>query len=138
MCHLCYAYLSEAMPIIIQSYGLSCHVYADDIAIFTSFTVFDQISALNTINNCVVHVFDRLNSNYLRINPSKSKVLVCLPTGSDIPNNLLVGEGNIDASPSCYLGVIIDGALCISHIFLVYVDICCLYQIFLVHPSFPE
>lgn len=73
---------------------------------------------LNTTNNCAVHVFDWLNSNSLRVNLSKSKVLFCPSASSDVPDNLLVGDVNINASPTCnYLGVTVDEALCsLDHI----------------------
>ncbi|MEL7308340.1 MAG: reverse transcriptase family protein, partial [Pseudomonadota bacterium] len=105
---------SSPLSSIIQSYGLSCHVYADDIAIFTSFTLHDRIPALNTINDCTFHVFDWLNSNSLRVNPNKSKVLFC-PSVGDALDNILVGDVNIEVSSSCkYLGVTLDEGLCFS------------------------
>ena len=48
---------------IVQSYGLQCHTYADDVAIYFSCYPRDICSFLDTLRSCLNHVYDWFSSN---------------------------------------------------------------------------
>ena len=62
---------------IVLSYGLQCHTYADDVAIYFSCYPRDICSFLDTLRSCLNHVYDWFSSNRLKVNPDKTGVFMC-------------------------------------------------------------
>lgn len=97
---------------LISSYGLSHHVYADDISIFSSFDSAILQASFKTIRDCTSHLLDWCNANRLKLNPDKSEVLVCPSHSCPVPNSIFIGDSIVSPSPCVrYLGVLFDSSL---------------------------
>lgn len=80
---LLYSLYVSPLSDIINDYNLLHHIYADDTCIFISFR--DQIPFdLPILENCVSHVCDWFNWNRLKVNPSKTDLLVFIRTKNQI------------------------------------------------------
>uniref|UniRef100_A0A803TXA5 Reverse transcriptase domain-containing protein n=1 Tax=Anolis carolinensis TaxID=28377 RepID=A0A803TXA5_ANOCA len=60
---------------IIQSFGVRCHLYADDVQLCHSFPPVTQ-EAVQVLNRCLAAVSDWMGSNKLKLNPDKIEVLL--------------------------------------------------------------
>lgn len=97
---------------LIDGYGMSHHLYADDIAIFTSFDLNGYDASLSLLQDCVFHLQDWFNANRLKLNPAKSELIVCPCHLCPTPDIVSLGVINVSASPVVkYLGVSLDSSL---------------------------
>ena len=100
---------------IIDSYGLSCHIYADDIVIFTSYSAANFSNALSTLRQCSLHLCDWFNSNKLKLNLNKSNVLFCTSNSCAPLDSLLIGDVLVPSTcVTNYLGVTLDDSLSLN------------------------
>ena len=61
---------------IITSYGLSVQIYADDTTIYISFKKNSHETAFNSLQRCIIHLFNWFNTNKLKLNPQKTEVAI--------------------------------------------------------------
>ena len=115
---LLYSLYASPASDIIESYNLSFHTYADDIAIFISFDSNNCSNALLTLQNCTLHLCDWFNSNRLHLNPDKSCALFCASRSCPVLDKVWIGDVVIPTSSTAnYLGVTLDESLSLrSHI----------------------
>ena len=101
---------------IIEYYGLSYHIYADDTQIYLRCDPLNPIPALNKIQECISDIRAWMINNKLKINDSKTEFLVLSQTRFQSKFTTLELEiGNCSIKPStsaCYLGVVFE--LCVS------------------------
>ncbi|MEL7307775.1 MAG: reverse transcriptase family protein [Pseudomonadota bacterium] len=109
---LLYSLYVSPLSDIINDYNLLHHIYADDTCIFISFR--DQIPFdLPILENCVSHVCDWFNWNRLKVNPSKTDLLVFSSDKKFEPVIQVNVCGHIVKSSLCvkYLGILFDKKL---------------------------
>ena len=64
---------------IIKKYGIAYHIYADDTQLYTVFDVEDFEEAVQNVEKCIVEIRAWMSYHWLKLNDSKTEVLV---TGS--------------------------------------------------------
>uniref|UniRef100_A0A803TPZ2 Reverse transcriptase domain-containing protein n=1 Tax=Anolis carolinensis TaxID=28377 RepID=A0A803TPZ2_ANOCA len=60
---------------IIQSFGVQCHLYADDVQLYHSFFSASK-EAVQILNQCLAAVSDWMRKNKLKLNPDNTEVLL--------------------------------------------------------------
>uniref|UniRef100_A0A803TS28 Reverse transcriptase domain-containing protein n=1 Tax=Anolis carolinensis TaxID=28377 RepID=A0A803TS28_ANOCA len=60
---------------IIRSFGVRCHLYADDVQLYHSFSPASK-EAVQILNRCLAAVSDWMRVNKLKLNPDKTEVLL--------------------------------------------------------------
>ena len=105
---------------VMQGLGFTIHGYADDHQILYSFQIDFQVAAIRrTIPQCLSFIADWMNRHFLKLNPSKSQVIVFCPkadSGQIAFDRLMLTDGSyLDISDEVYnLGVILDSRLTFS------------------------
>jgi hypothetical protein len=106
---------------IIRSFGLSYHMYADDVQVYICFDPKDQVSistALNTLSRCIDALKEWMKKNMLKRNDNKTEFFVA--TSSHLKRNMLpvtlrVGDKTICPSDTVRnLGVVFDTHMSMS------------------------
>lgn len=106
---------------IIEQFGISYHIYADDIQLYISFNPKDHnsiVSALNRLSECIKAIKNWMNKNMLKLNEEKTEFMVI--TSPHLkrhmsPVSLLVEDSTISPSDSVRnLGVIFDSQMSMS------------------------
>jgi len=69
-------YTVDLIPLI-ESHGLSAHLYADDTQVYGSCRPADVASFSTTLSSCVDATSDWMKSNRLQSNPDKAEILWC-------------------------------------------------------------
>ena len=105
---------------LMEQAGFTIHGYADDHQVLYSFQIDFQVAAIRrTIPQCLDLISDWMNRHFLKLNPSKSQVIVFYPkanSGQIVFNRLMLSDGSyIEISPEVYnLGVTLDSQLTYS------------------------
>ena len=103
---------------IIKPFGLSYHMYADDIQLYTEFDPKDPISitlALKRLSCCIDAVKDWLCKNMLKLNDDKTEFLVVASSHHKCSVSLMVGDKLIKPSDNVRnLGVVFDSQMSMS------------------------
>ena len=103
------------LPKIIESYGLSYHIYADDLQIFGSCHPSDSATLTSRMSSCISDVRKWLSSNHLLLNTSKTNIMwiTSQRRRHQAPNHPIVIDGTTisPASKLRNLGVLIDPCL---------------------------
>ena len=100
--------------------GFTIHGYADDHQILFSFKIDFQVAVIRrTIPQCLDLISNWMNKHFLKLNPSKSQVIVFYPkaiSGQIVFNRLMLSDGSfIEISQEVYnLGVTLDSQLTYS------------------------
>ena len=106
---------------IIQSYGLSYHMYADDVQLYTVFDPNSPISIaseLDKLSSCIDTISNWMHDNLLKLNDDKTEFFVA--TSSHLkrklpPVSLRVGDKFIDPNDTIRnLGVVFDSQMSMS------------------------
>jgi hypothetical protein len=93
---------------IVELYKLSHHMYADDTCLFFSFPPNELVNSVKTIENCIDHLCDWFNANRLKVNCSKTSVII-FNLNSESPVQVNVSGVVVHSSPAVYyLGVTLD------------------------------
>ncbi|MEL7308753.1 MAG: reverse transcriptase family protein, partial [Pseudomonadota bacterium] len=97
---------------IINSYNISHHVYADDTCIFVSFSSTMSDSTASNVEHCLIHLCDWFNCNFLKLNPTKTNILLFNTDKIDAPLNInVLGHSPSVTNSLKYLGVLFDDSL---------------------------
>jgi len=106
---------------VIQSYGLSYHMYADDVQLYTSFDPKDPnsiASELSKLSSCIDNIRDWMHANLLKLNDDKTEFFVATSPHlkRKMPPVLLrVGDKCIVPSDTIRnLGVVFDSQMSMS------------------------
>ena len=108
-------YISE-IESIAKLYGLKIHLFADDMQLYISFVNCNALQNIENIEHCLRHIKVWMSSNFLKINESKTNLLMITP--STVNQNCLsdvtisFGGSLILPSPTATnLGVKFDSSL---------------------------
>ena len=74
-----YVLYTSPLGDIVKSHGLSCHFYADDIQLYCSFKLHDQVASVQVIESCLNDVDAWMLANMLKLNRDKTELLVIGP-----------------------------------------------------------
>ena len=97
---------------IIDSYGLSHHIYADDTCLYFSFPPADVAISIEILDACIYHLCDWFNSNFLKVNCNKTNLIAFNSFSVDSAIRINVSGVNVYPSSSVhYLGVTLDHSL---------------------------
>ena len=113
---------------------MKCHFYADDTQVYTSFSVNNSSTSITLISNCIADIGSWMQSNLLKLNESKTEV-VLLGTKQQLRKlgNLEISVGNVNIK-SCNkvrnLGVIFDSNMTMEDVNKVCKDIIFLHLSF--------
>lgn len=105
---------------IMQEKGFVIHGYADDHQILLSFQIDFQIAAIrNTIPNCLDFIASWMNKHFLKLNPTKSQVIIFHPGANHrqvVFDFLMLSDGSyLKISSEVHnLGVILDSSMSFS------------------------
>ena len=103
-----------------EQMGFTIHGYADDHQILFSFKIDFQVAAIRrTIPHCLNFIGNWMNRHFLKLNPSKSQVIIFYPkahSGQLVFDNLMLMDGSsIEITQQVYnLGVTFDSPLTFS------------------------
>jgi len=107
-------YTVDLIPLI-QSHGLSAHLYADDTQVYGSCRPVDVVSFSSDLSRCVDETSGWMKSNRLQSNPDKAEVLWCTTSRRQhqLPTTPLSIDGAaVDPAKSVRdLGIYIDSDL---------------------------
>ena len=105
---------------MLESLGFTIHGYADDHQVLFSFQIDFQVAVVrNSIPNCLDHIATWMNKHFLKLNPSKSQVIIFCPkdkVGQFVFDRVMLSDGSfIQVSNEAYdLGVTLDSQLTYS------------------------
>lgn len=105
---------------ILEKAGFTVHGYADDHQILYSFQIDFQVSAIRrTIPQCLDLISNYMKKHFLKLNPSKSQVIVFHPkscSGKIVFDQLMLSDGSFIpiSSQVNNLGVLLDSMLTYS------------------------
>ena len=102
---------------IIQHYGLNGHYYADDTQIYFSFRRPNESAATETLTNCCNAIRAWMKSNMLKLNDSKTEMVVFAPRSQPVSDDLCVSVGESTIHPSTSvrnLGCVMDQRMCMN------------------------
>ena len=91
--------------------SLSCHFYADDIQLYCSFKLHDQVASVQVIESCLNDIDAWMLANMLKLNGDKTELLVIGPKHKVNPpiKGIYVAGDYVEASSSARnIGVIFD------------------------------
>lgn len=97
---------------IIDSYGMSHHIYADDTCLYFSFSPDDVAISTEVLNTCIYHLCDWFNSNFLKVNCNKTNLIVF--NSHFMNSDICISVSGVEVYPSStvhYLGVTLDHSL---------------------------
>ena len=111
-------------------------MYADDTCIYVSFSSTCTDLAVSSLESCLWHLCDWFNCSHLKLNPSKTNILLFNPDkidSSSVKINIL-GHNPPVSSTLRYLGVLFDESLNFDkHVIRVcesaFIFLCSLYRI---------
>ena len=112
-------YISE-IEMIAQMHGFMIHMYADDMQLYISFKRNDLLNTVSTIEHCLRHIKLWMSSNFLKINESKTQLMLFLPNThyNNIFSDLCLSFGGSIIFPSMIatnLGVTLDSSMSMSN-----------------------
>ena len=92
----------QPLSAIIQQHGLQYHCYADDTQLYLEFSPESSVDACSQINKCVSDIRTWMRHNMLKLNDSKTDIIV-FASKSKLPlvNNLSFEIGETSVLPSC-------------------------------------
>jgi hypothetical protein len=96
---------------ILNHYGMSYHIYADDTQIYCSFKINSLDEVLNSISACIADIRSWMIVNKLKINDDKTEFLLVTSPHSKLTSDIQIsiGQERIAPSSSCKsLGVVFD------------------------------
>ena len=105
---------------MMEEMGFVAHGYADDHQILFSFQIDFQVAAIrNTIPRCLDFIASWMKKHFLKLNPTKSQVIVFHPGGNHgqiVFDSLMLSDGSyINISSKVHnLGAILDSTLSFS------------------------
>ena len=105
---------------LMEDAGFTIHGYADDHQILFSFQIDFQVAAIRrTMPQCLDLISNWMKKNFLKLNPSKSQVIVFHPkslSGQIVFDHLLLSDGSFIkiSSQVNNLGVLLDSTLTYS------------------------
>ena len=107
-------YIAE-IETIAKLYGLSIHIFADDMQLYISFRNSDTLVNISNIEHCLRHIKMWMATNFLKINEDKTNLLVVSPSQNrnNINNICISFSGSIvlPSSSAKNLGVKIDSSM---------------------------
>lgn len=106
----------SAIEDIAKLYGLKIHMFADDMQLYISFvstTIYENVS---TIEHCLRHIKWWMSSNLLKINESKTQLLIVSPNNSSdcLLSDMLISFGGsiiLSSDNTTNLGVKFDSSM---------------------------
>ena len=110
---------TKELELIAKHHGFSVKLYADDTQLYTSFTI-DQLDRLEEkLQDCLAHIQQWMNNNFLKLNPEKTEVMVISCKNDRTPNPTEVATAKFQSSTSTTslarnLGVYFDPILSLS------------------------
>jgi hypothetical protein len=112
------------LPLVVSTFGLSVHLYADDSQIYGSCRPSDTSALSSSLSSCSSAVADWMRSNRLQLNADKTDVMWCASArrASSLPSSpvTIAGSEVLPVSTVRNLGVLIDSDLgSSSHVRLV-------------------
>ena len=107
-------YIAE-IEAIAELYGLKIHIFADDMQLYISFQNTDVLENTSIIEHCLRHIKIWMSTNFLKINESKTNLVVISPARRryNVDNLCISFGGNVilPSSSATNLGVKIDSSL---------------------------
>ena len=111
-------YISEIEKIA-QLHGFSVHVYADDMQLYISFKRNNLLNTISSIEHCLCHIKNWMASKFLKINESKTQLMIFIPKTHyyNIFSDVCLSFGGSTIFPSVIatnLGITLDNSMSMS------------------------
>ncbi len=109
------------LGLIFKKYGISLHVYADDIQLYPSFKP-NGVNALGDLYACIQELKIWLTENVLMLNKGKTEVILFGPSDAFNASNYNLGHLHLWATP-CVKNLCFwfDSGLKLSCVFFIFV-----------------